>query len=142
MMPTGSAVVSDIVEVCRAVVAFSDRGPPTEALSSIVDAMPLDTGDERHENYLCVQVPNVPGVLGRVAGCLGAHGISIKRVNQDPGPRLPVDMVLVTEAVEDAKITAALAELDGFDTTLAPALVFAYCRKTPSIGRASLSSFF
>ncbi|HET6585037.1 MAG TPA: homoserine dehydrogenase [Nannocystaceae bacterium] len=123
MMPTGSAVVSDIVEVCRAVVSFSDRGPPTEALSSIVDAQPLGTGDERHENYLSVQVPNVPGVLGRVAGCLGAHGISIKRVNQDPrAPDVPVDMVIVTEAVQDARITAALAELDGFDTTLAPAL--------------------
>jgi homoserine dehydrogenase len=123
MMPTGTAVVSDIVEVCRAVVAFTDRGPPPEALPSIVDAQPLDIGDERHENYLSVQVPNVPGVLGRVATSLGAHGISIKRVNQDPiAPEAPVDMVIVTEACEDAKIHAALAELDGFDTTLAPAL--------------------
>ncbi len=123
MMPTGTAVVSDLVEVCRSVVAFTDRGPPMEALPSIVDAVPLPIGDERHENYLSVQVPNVPGVLGRVAACLGSHGISIKRVNQDPrAPDVPVDMVIVTEACADAQITAALAELDAFDTTLAPAL--------------------
>jgi homoserine dehydrogenase len=123
MMPTGTAVVSDLVEVCRSVVAFTDRGPPMEALPSIVDAVPLPIGDERHENYLSVQVPNVPGVLGRVAACLGSHGISIKRVNQDPrAPEVPVDMVIVTEACADAQITAALAELDAFDTTLAPAL--------------------
>lgn len=123
MMPTGTAVVSDLVEVCRSVVAFADRGPPPEALASIVDVVPIPTGDERHENYVRVTVPNVPGVLARVAGCLGRHGVSIKRLNQDPqGPELPVDMILVTEAIEDVRLRAALAEIDCLDTTLAPAM--------------------
>jgi homoserine dehydrogenase len=123
MMPTGTAVVSDLVEVCRSVVAFADRGPPPEALGNIADVEPLPGGDERHENYVRVSVPNVPGVLARVAGCLGRHGVSIKRVNQDPrGPDVPVDMILVTEAIEDSHLGAALAEIDGLDTTLVPAM--------------------
>jgi homoserine dehydrogenase len=83
MMPTGTAVVSDLVEVCRSVVAFADRGPPPEALGTIADVVPISNGDERHENYLRVRVPNVPGVLAAVAGCLGRHGVSIKRLYQD-----------------------------------------------------------
>ena len=66
-------------------------------------------------------MPNVPGVLGRVASCLGRHGVSIKRMNQDtPGPAEPIDMVILTEAVEDHKVVSALRELDGFDDILAP----------------------
>ena len=123
MMPTGTAVVSDLVEVCRSVVAFADRGPPPEAAANIKDVVPVPNGDESHENYVRVSVPNVPGVLAKVAGCLGRHGVSIKRLNQDPrGPGQPVDMVLVTESVEDVRLRAALGEIDGLDTTLAPAV--------------------
>ncbi len=123
MMPTGTAVVSDLVEVCRGVVAFADRMPPPEALPTIADVVPVSTADERHENYVRVTVPNVPGVLASVAGCLGRHGVSIKRLNQDPkGPQLPTDMVFVTEAVPDAALRGALAEIDALPTTLAPAV--------------------
>ena len=123
MMPTGTAVVSDLVEVCRSVVAFADRGPPPEALGTIADVVPISNGDERHENYLRVRVPNVPGVLAAVAGCLGRHGVSIKRLYQDPrGPELPVDMVLVTEAIEDVRLRGALAEIDALETTLVPTM--------------------
>ncbi len=123
MMPTGVSVVSDLVEVCRAVVAFADRGPPPQAATAIADVVPIATDDERHENYVRVRVPNLPGVLARVAGCLGEHGVSIKRVNQDPiAPQLPVDMVIVTEAISDRQLRGALAAIDALDTTLSPAM--------------------
>ena len=121
MMPTGMAVVSDVVEVCRSLLAFADAGPPPQAFRRIEDAAAAPIGDLRCENYLCAHVPNVPGILGRVASCLGRHGVSIKRMNQDtPGPGEPIDMVILTEAVEDRKVVAALAELDTFDDVLAP----------------------
>lgn len=123
MMPTGTAVVSDLVEVCRSVVAFADRAPPPEAAADIADVVPVSGSDEMHENYVRVCVPNVPGVLAKVAGCLGRHGVSIKHLNQDPkGPGMPVDMVLVTESVPDGRLRGALAEIDALDTTLEPTI--------------------
>ncbi|KIG15952.1 Homoserine dehydrogenase [Enhygromyxa salina] len=121
MMPTGVAVVSDIIEVCRDIVGFSEGGPPPGAFREIrpVELAPLD--DLECENYLCVHVPNVPGVLGKVASCLGRHGVSIKRMNQDtPGPGEPIDMVIMTERTAEAKVRAAVAEVDTFDLALMP----------------------
>ncbi len=116
MMPTGMAVVSDLVEVCRNLLTFVDSGPPPEAFHGIEGAEPAPPGELMSENYLCVHVPNIPGVLGKVASCLGRHGVSIKRMNQDtPGPGELIDMVVLTEAVEDAKVLAAMEELDTFD---------------------------
>jgi homoserine dehydrogenase len=120
-MPTGMAVVSDIIEVCRAVVGFSGEGPPPQAFAEIHDASPKSLSSERSENYLCVHVPNVPGVLGRVASCLGRHGVSIKRMYQDtPEGSAPVDMVIVTESVEERRLQGALTELDGYEDVLEP----------------------
>jgi homoserine dehydrogenase len=122
MMPTGMSVVSDIIEVCRSVLAFAGGGGPRRwPFANVPVVEPRSLDEEPFENYLCAHVPNVPGVLGRVAGCLGRHGVSIKRMNQDtPGPSEPIDMVILTEAVEEAKLQAALRELDRFDDVLAP----------------------
>jgi homoserine dehydrogenase len=121
-MPTGMSVVSDIIEVCRSVLAFAGGGGPRRwpfANVPVVEPLPLD--DEQFENYLCVHVPNVPGVLGRVASALGRHGVSIKRMNQDtPGPGEAIDMVILTEAVQESKLQAALQDLDRFDDVLTP----------------------
>jgi homoserine dehydrogenase len=121
MMPTGTAVVSDIIEVCRSLQSFAVGRPPPQAFAAVEEALPKPMSLERSENYLCVHVPNVPGVLGRVATCLGAHGVSIQRMNQDtPAPNEPIDMVILTEAVEEHELVAALTALDGLDDVLAP----------------------
>jgi homoserine dehydrogenase len=120
-MPTGMAVVSDIIELCRSVFAFDSGRPPPEAFARVEDVKPRPLDDERHENYLCVHVTNVPGILGRVATCLGTNGVSIKRLQQDPqGPGTPVDMVIVTEAIDEADLTAALQRVDELDAVQAP----------------------
>ncbi|WP_106092905.1 homoserine dehydrogenase [Enhygromyxa salina] len=121
MMPTGVAVVSDIIEVCRDIVGFSEGGPPPGAFREVHPVEPAPLDDLECENYLCVHVPNVPGVLGKVASCLGRHGVSIKRMNQDtPGADEPIDMVIMTERTQEAKVRAAVAEVDTFDLALMP----------------------
>ncbi len=120
-MPTGMAVVSDIIELCRHIFAFDAGRPPPEAFSTIVEAVPRPTSDEAHENYLCVHVTNVPGILGRVASCLGRHEVSVKRLEQDlHGAGQAVDMVVVTERVPEARVRAAVAEIDGLDEVTGP----------------------
>jgi homoserine dehydrogenase len=123
MMPTGMAVVSDLIEVCRNLVTFVEGGPPPESFQVVMDAVPAPVSTLRYENYLCVHVPNVPGVLGRVASCLGRHGVSIKRMNQDtPGPGEPIDMVILTEEVDEASVLGAVRELDASPDVLQPTL--------------------
>jgi homoserine dehydrogenase len=120
MMPTGVAVVSDIIEVCHDVIGFTDGVVPARAWE-IRPVEPASLDDLACENYLCVHVPNVPGVLGRVASCLGRHGVSIKRMNQDtPGPGEPFDMVILTDSTREVQVRAAIAEVDTFEVTLQP----------------------
>jgi homoserine dehydrogenase len=121
MMPTGVAVVSDVIEVCRDIVGVYEGGPPAAAFREIRSAEPAPLDELECENYLCVHVPNVPGVLGKVASCLGRHGVSIKRMNQDtPGPGEPIDMVILTERTRDVLVRNAIAEVNTFDVTLLP----------------------
>ncbi len=120
-MPTGMAVVSDIIELCRHIFAFDAGRPPPEAFSTVEPATPVPLTGASHENYLCVHVTNVPGILGRVASCLGRHGVSVKRLQQDlRGDGEPVDMVVVTERVPESNVQAAVSEIDGFDDVLGP----------------------
>ena len=122
-MPTGMAVVSDIIEVCRELVTFAAGGPPPEAFREVTVVEPAPLDDVEHLNYLCVHVPNVPGVLGRVASTLGNHGVSIRRMNQDtPGPGELINMVIVTERTPDVRVRAAIEQIDRSDYTLAPTL--------------------
>jgi len=121
MMPTGVAVVSDIIEVCRDILSFAESGPPPEAFEQIESVTPAPVGDLMCENYLCVYAPNVPGVLGRVSSCLGAHGVSIKRMKQEtPDPGRPIEMVIITEAVAESNLRAAMTEIDTFDELTRP----------------------
>ncbi|MCR9160890.1 MAG: homoserine dehydrogenase [Nannocystaceae bacterium] len=120
-MPTGMAVVSDIIELCRHMFAFDAGRPPPEAFATVETATPISLDEVAHENYLCVHVTNVPGILGRVASCLGRHGVSVKRLEQElGGVGDPVDMVVVTERVPESNVRSAVAEIDGFDEVLAP----------------------
>lgn len=114
MLPTGVAVVSDIIEVCRNIAAGTSSPPVPDA--GIVEGTPLPLDNLVSENYLCLHVPNQPGMLGKCAACLGKHGVSIKRMIQNaPLGRHPVPMVIFTEPVEEHKIAAAIREMTTFE---------------------------
>lgn len=116
MMPTGVAVLSDIIEVARLLLARQpgDSLPAgARVQASASEPAPLD--DLVHENYICVDAPNRPGVLGRVATCLGAHGVSIKYMHQDePQGSDLVPLIMLTEPAREADMVAALADLRAF----------------------------
>ncbi len=132
MMPTGVAVVSDIIEVCRDIVALSEGDVAPGGFREVQAREPLALDALECENYLCVHVPNVPGVLGEVASCLGRHGVSIKHMNQDtPGEGEAIDMVIITERTAEHKVQAALAELDRSRASLEPTHRFRIFAPTP-----------
>ncbi len=122
-MPTGVAVVSDIIEVARLLTRDQGQGQGQGQGQQAtplprVDPLPLD--ELECENYLCIHVPNLPGVLGRCAACLGRHGVSIKRMFQDAPGAETVPMVIFTESVAERSVAAALAEMSTFDILKQP----------------------
>ncbi len=117
MMPTAVAVVSDIIDVARDMLA----GTPAAQAPPAAAAEPLPLDDLVSANYLCVRAPHVPGVLGRVAACLGRRGVSIRRVTQETPPDGGLAaMVMLTEPVADAAIAEAVAELAAPPEPLGP----------------------
>lgn len=116
MMPTGVAVLSDIIEVARLLLARQPGDSlPAGARVQARASAPAPLGDLEHENYICVDAPNRSGVLGRVATCLGAHGVSIKYMHQDePQGSDLVPLIMLTEPAREADMVAALADLRAF----------------------------
>src|SRR5512143_623609 len=119
-MPTGSAVVSDIIDLSRNILAKSPGRVPLPPATPRVRLRPH--AEIRCAYYLRFWVRDAPGVLARLAACLAARRISIAAVEQreqaDGGAGVP--LVIVTHSAREADLVAALAEVDRYDTTLAP----------------------
>jgi homoserine dehydrogenase len=119
-MPTGSAVVSDIIDLSRNLLAGSPGRVPLPPAGSLVQLQPHD--EIRTGYYLRFSVKDAPGVLARIASTLAAHGISIAAVQQREHEEAgaPVPLVIVTHQAREADLRAAIREIDGYETTAAP----------------------
>ncbi len=118
-MPTGSAVVSDIIDLTRNILAGSPGRVPLPPAKPLVTLRPH--AEIRCAYYLRFAVKDAPGVLARIASHLAEHRISIAAVQQreqnDQGA--PVPLVIVTHEAREADLRAAIAEIDREPTTLA-----------------------
>ena len=119
-MPTGSAVVSDIIDLTRNILAGSPGRVPLPPAEPLVGLRPHAA--IRTAYYLNFSVKDAPGVLARIASQLSARDISIAAVQQreqnDQGK--PVPLVIVTHVAREADLQGAIAEIDRDPTTLAP----------------------
>jgi homoserine dehydrogenase len=119
-MPTGSAVVSDIIDLTRNILAGSPGRVPLPPEKPLVALRPHD--EIRCAYYLHFAVKDMPGVLARIASLLAGRRISIAAVQQreqnDQGA--PVPLVIVTHLAREADLRAAIAEIDRDPTILAP----------------------
>jgi len=121
MLPTASAVVSDVIEISRNLLRGSTgRIPPSGY--SLIDPKML-TGiapfeEVQCEYYLRILVMDKPGVLSRIAGVLGRHSISIRSVLQKGGGENAVPIFIVTHRAKESNMRSALAEVDQFPDVL------------------------
>jgi len=115
MLPTASAVVSDVIEISRNLLrGSSGRIPPSGF--SLVDPKMI-TGiapfeEVQCEYYLKILVVDRPGVLSRIAGVLGRHSISIASVLQKGRGENAVPIYIVTHRAKESHMRSALAEVD------------------------------
>jgi len=108
MMPTGSAVVGDIMDVCRNIL-HGATGRIGCTCFEQRRMLPVDQIETRY--YLRMLVQDRPGVLAAVAGVLGEHGVSIESVVQRAAQEGLAEIVWITHQTREADIRAALERI-------------------------------
>jgi homoserine dehydrogenase len=116
MLPTATSVVADILEVAHTRIRQNGRAAPTAPLGmpwhELRRARIRAIGTLETEYYLRFLVLDRPGVLGRIAGILGRHHISIASVIQKDRKRgTSVPIVIRTHDARERHLRAALAEI-------------------------------
>jgi homoserine dehydrogenase len=123
-LPTASAIWSDTLEIARRIA----HGIPALALelpAAGAAALPLrPMASVRCGYYLRVMAQDRPGVLSRVTGILGEHGISIaSMIQKGRGPAEAVPVVMMTHEATERDIRDALAEIDRLPVVALPTTV-------------------
>ena len=109
-LPTGSAVVSDIVSIVRSNVDTENPNPVVK--NNLWKREILDMGEVKSKFYIRATVLDESGVLGEITAILGRHNVSIRSViqkgDEEDGQ---VTIVLVTHKTSEAQINSAIKEI-------------------------------
>lgn len=114
MMPTASAVVSDIIDIARSLISGGGmRVPMLSFQMENIRKIPVRPMDEISTHYYFrLSALDRPGVLSKVAGILGEHGISIKSVHQiERQFNDGVPIFMLTHRAREADVKSALAKI-------------------------------
>ena len=123
MMPTGSAVAADVVDISRNIISSSiNRVPPLSYLPEHFTAPSITPmGELTCPYYFRVTVLDEPGVLSAISGILGKHGISIRSVIQKgEKPGKPVHVVLRAHMALESSVQKAVEEINALDFCTEP----------------------
>lgn len=118
MDPTASAIVGDLMDIARNIMAgIGRRTAPLGYLEGRVKTLGIKPMGEIVSKY-CLRFSTLdkPGVLAKIAGSLGLHGISIESMIQkgrSKGETVPI--VIMTHEAQEKDVRAALAEIDELD---------------------------
>jgi len=115
-MPTGSAVVSDLVELGRNLLSGTQgrRVPPLSYQESSIEKVPIKKMEDIvMPYYMRVSALDHPGVLSKISGILGKNDISISSVIQKGRKiRGAVPIVMMTHEAKERNVHRALKEID------------------------------
>ncbi|GAA2401012.1 homoserine dehydrogenase [Streptomyces coeruleofuscus] len=109
--PTASAVLGDLVAVCRN--RLSGATGPGESAYADLTVSPM--GDVVTRYHISLDVADKPGVLAQVATVFAEHGVSIDTVRQS-GKDGEASLVVVTHRASDAALTGTVEALRKLDT--------------------------
>ena len=104
--PTASAVLGDIVAVCR-----NRRAQTSVAEGAHDTGLPVhDMGRTITSYHVALDVADRPGVLSKVAEIFADHGVSIKNVRQE-GSGDDAQLVLVSHPAPDSALSSTVERL-------------------------------
>ncbi len=117
-MPTGSAVVADVVDLARNIAHGSQKRVPPLGIDfkelAPLERCPMEDLTSRY--YFRFSAMDRPGVLAKISGVLGEKGISINSVVQkgrDRGGAVPI--VMLTHEAREERVRQALEIIDRLD---------------------------
>lgn len=109
--PTASAVLGDLVAVCRN--RLNGATGPGESAYAALPVSPM--GEVVTRYHISLDVADKPGVLAQVATVFAEHGVSIDTVRQQ-GKDGEASLVVVTHRASDASLTGTVEALRKLDT--------------------------
>jgi Homoserine dehydrogenase len=115
MMPTASAVFSDIIDSARNVLKGITCRVPLRSISETamtqIKLIPMDNIETKY--YFRFSVLDRPGVLSKISGILGENNISIATVIQKArGEGGAVPIVMTTYRAQEKNVRQALKKID------------------------------
>jgi homoserine dehydrogenase len=118
MMPTASAVVSDIVDIARNILSGTALRIPSLSYQREnirkIPILPID--DLVTHYYFRFSALDRPGVLSSIAGILGKYDISIQSVHQK-GRKTngSVPVVMLSHRIRESDVKKALSEISALE---------------------------
>lgn len=107
-LPTGSAVLADILSLAREGMIPNNTGFTVEPLP---EACVLDPDDAVCPHYIHFTVKDQPGVMAAISKSMGVHGVSIRQAVQKGDPEDGyVPIVFLTHEAPERAIKGVLAD--------------------------------
>lgn len=110
-LPTGSAVMGDVIEISKAIA----KGAAFDHYSEDKVATNLQfVGEGQNKYYVNLTAKDVPGVLGNITSTMGRNGISIDSVLQlsrEVTPDREVPLVFILHEVTRARLDETLESI-------------------------------
>jgi homoserine dehydrogenase len=123
-LPTGVAVVSDLMRVAREIRSGSpDRVSPF-AHQRLGEYLPIPVSRQTRPFYLRFRVRDQPGIIAALAGILAAKSISVDAVVQLPSDdKMDLPFVITIEPTLEEAVREAAAEMARLDFLNGPPLI-------------------
>ncbi len=116
MMPTASAVVSDVLQIAKHLSLGNTHRSTPRPYGSKNNSLLIKMSDITTKYYLRFQAADIPGILGNITSCLGKHDISIESVIQKSrhlgGGDVPI--VIMTHEAREKDLLSALRKISRF----------------------------
>jgi len=116
-LPTGSAIVADLVDLVRVLTTDPGNRVPHLAFQVLSDLPILPIEEITSAYYLRMKALDKVGVLAQVASILSHNGISIEAIRQkEPsGGAASVSIVLLTHKVVEKQVNQAIQAIEQLD---------------------------
>ncbi|MEM7184833.1 MAG: homoserine dehydrogenase [Spirochaetota bacterium] len=107
-LPTANAVLSDVVFYNTRI----GRDSAIVETNYSQEAKLLPIGESSERFYIRFNTVDKPGVLGEITQILGKNQVSIASFRQSEVDEEPVELIVITHAVQENKLRKAIKEID------------------------------